>query len=171
MQSCKAIAILIHHSPIKQLTWHMDQPNLLLIQCAIPEPALHIWSGTWDAPRIITMPIGKVNGKLEASWLRSSRGEAHNVILSSQTQSVTAEISSTGEVIPAVPDVDVAAGSMGTGPDDMFDEGNSLDFSPIKIEGTNGFGTTLNESGPCFWMAEEGVEDTFHYRRQVKATG
>ena len=43
----------------------------------------------------------------------------------------------------------------GLGPDDMFDEGNSMDLSPIKISDLN---FTVEGTGG-------EVEDTFYYRR------
>lgn len=65
---------------------------------------------------------------------------------------------------------EAAALSLGTGPEDMFDEGHSLDFSPVKISnGTVDVGGGYNEEG--FGMTDEGVDDTFHYRRDVKAGG
>lgn len=58
----------------------------------------------------------------------------------------------------------------------MFDEGNSLDLSPIKIthdetlEVHDDFGDDNGDSGLGFGLGNEMVDDTFHYRRRIKAT-
>ena len=44
------------------------------------------------------------------------------------------------------------------GPEDMFDEGNSMDLSPIKLS-REGFGMGMR--------SEEEVDDTFDYRRHL----
>lgn len=54
----------------------------------------------------------------------------------------------------------------------MFDEGNSLDLSPIKIshstvEVSAAYGGDGDGSG--LGVTEEMLDDTFHYRRQVRA--
>ena len=60
---------------------------------------------------------------------------------------------------------------MGTGPEDMFDEGHSLDFSPVKISnGAVDLGCGHNDD-EGFEMTGEIVDDTFHYRRNFKAAG
>ena len=171
MQSGKAVAVMIHHSPIKQIAWHTTENDVLLMHCAIPEPAVHVWKSTWDIPRVIALPLEKANGKLEATWLQSCNGESYNILLAYQTQSAIAEISSTGDLIPVASNLDVPAELRDTGAEDLFDEGNSLDLSPIKIIGANGLRNTLHDSGSGFDMTEEGIDDTFHYRRHVKATG
>lgn len=56
----------------------------------------------------------------------------------------------------------------------MFDEGNSLDLSPIKISHStvevSAYGGDGDErSGSGFGFTEEMLDDTFHYRRQVRA--
>ena len=170
LQTGKAITVLIHHSPIRQLTWSPSQSTVLLIHCAIPEPAIHLWNSDWNEPIAMTLPLEKADGRLEASWLQSCKEDTFNVMLSSPTRSATARISGTGQLLPHMEEAGERLKCSGTGPEDMFDEGNSLELSPIKIEATAGFGS-LNDSGSAFSMGDEGIDDTFHYRRQVKATG
>ena len=60
----------------------------------------------------------------------------------------------------------------GSGPEDMFDEGQSLDFSPVRFDaGTAGYGSlegVIDAEG--MGMGESGlVEDTFRWRRGVGA--
>lgn len=53
------------------------------------------------------------------------------------------------------------------GPEDMFDEGNSLDLSPVKLPGS---GSQSNETTGLGLATQFGhsldVEDTFQFRRQ-----
>ena len=59
------------------------------------------------------------------------------------------------------------------GPEDMFDEGNSMDLSPIKLFG--GLGAVEAEDDSVgsglsgAWNVSGDVEDTFHFRRQTAA--
>ena len=167
------IDVLIHHSPIKQITWHPSQSDLLLTHCAIPEPAIHFWKTTWHAPKILMLSLPRIGGRLEASWLESSSDDSFNVMISSAHQYTTARVSSDGELFPEMIPPDAAALSIGAGAEDMFDEGNSLDLSPIKISHStvevSAYGDGDEHSGSGFGFTEEMLDDTFHYRRQVKA--
>lgn len=177
MKSGKAVAVLIHHSPVKHVAWHDQQSDSLLIHCAIPEPVVHLWKSTWDAPRVVTLQLERTGERLEASWLKSSEDDTYGILLSSTHRYTRACLFSNGEVMPELPSSSGAAISIRSGVEDMFDEGNSLDLSPIKLahdetfevherlEGAN------NHSGSSFGMANEMVDDTFHYRRHVKAAG
>ena len=95
-------------------------------------------------------------------------------MISSAHQYTTARISSDGELLPepTLPDA-AAALEIEAGAEDMFDEGNSLDLSPIKISHStvevSAFGDGDEGSGSGFGFTEEMLDDTFHYRRQVKA--
>ena len=145
----------------------MHQYDLLLMRCVIPEPSVHIWKSAWDHPKVITLPMEKVSGRLEASWLQSPHSDTYRILLSSQTQSTITEVSHTGEIVTAVSDPEIGAKSTATGAEDMFDEGNSIDLSPIKFEGSNG----AYFPGSGFDMTDDGIDDTFQYRRQARAMG
>lgn len=167
--------ILIHHSPVKQITWHHSQPDLLLIHCAIPEPAVHLWKTTWHAPRILSLPLPRRGGRLEVSWLENTSDDNFKLLITSAHQYTAARISSDGELLSEAISLEAAAAavSIEPGAEDMFDEGNSLDLSPIKISHStvevSGYenGDERVESGLGF--TEEMLDDTFHYRRHVKA--
>lgn len=62
---------------------------------------------------------------------------------------------------------------MEAGAESLFDEGNSFDLSPIKItrDETIGFEDGNDSMGSGFGMENEMVDDTFHYRRHVRAVG
>ena len=54
--------------------------------------------------------------------------------------------------------------------ENLFDEGNSLDLSPIKITRDETIGLD-DEERSGFVMENEMLDDTFHYRRHVRALG
>jgi len=176
LQTGGVVAVLIHHSPVKHMSWHPTESGLLLIHCAIPEPAVHLWKSTWDVPQIVTLPLRRKSGRLEASWLISPTSSQFNLMLTSTHQYITSLISSSGEVVPGAPGLSDGAQSRIVGAEDMFDEGNSLDLSPIKIthdetlEVPDPFGDGDDCSGLGFGLNNEMVDDTFHYRRHIKAT-
>ncbi|MCJ1306326.1 hypothetical protein MMC08_009146, partial [Hypocenomyce scalaris] len=72
METFAPAAILIHHSATKNIQWHPTISGLLLIQCTTEESVLHIWHTDWETPRIITMPLEKPGGKLQATWLQTT---------------------------------------------------------------------------------------------------
>ena len=173
LNTCTVMEVLIHHSPVKQIVWHPSQSDLLLIHCAIPEPAVHLWKTTWHAPRILSLPLPRRGGRLEASWLESSSDDTFDLLVTSAHQYTTARISSDGELLPDAISLEAAAVSIEPGAEDMFDEGNSLDLSPIKISHStvevSGYENGDERSGSGLGFTEEMLDDTFHYRRHVKA--
>ena len=93
-------------------------------------------------------------------------------MLSSARQYTTARISPDGDIIAeTMLPPDATALSIEAGAEDMFDEGNSLDLSPIKISHStvevSAFGDGDEGTGSGF--TEEMLDDTFHYLRQLKA--
>lgn len=59
------------------------------------------------------------------------------------------------------------------GPEDMFDEGNSMDLSPIKLfRGLGGMETREREDSTGSellgeWDVSGDLDDTFHFRRKA----
>ena len=113
-------------------------------------------------------------GKLNAHWLLNPDISQFSLLLSSTHQYNIALLSSAGEIVPQSENEDEElAGPIATGGETMFDEGNSLDLSPIKIA----HGETIDlqdgndSSGSGFEMGNEMVDDTFHYRRHIRAIG
>jgi len=170
LQTGRTIAILIHHCPIKQLIWHPTIPDLLLMHCAIAEPTMHIWKADWEVPRTITLPFARANGRLEVSWLQSLNDHTLRVMISSAHQYATAEISESGELLAGAPNLE-GGGAAVAGAEDMFDEGNSFDLSPVKFGATGASARLTNDTDSGFGLNDELLDDTFHYRRQIKASG
>lgn len=91
---------------------------------------------------------------------------AHNYIIGSPYESQSEETApvETEDVVLA-------------GPEDMFDEGNSMDLSPIKL--FRGLGATetkaqedsTNSELEGEWSGEGDLDDTFYFRRQISAAG
>ena len=147
------------------------------MQCAIAEPVIHLWKADWDAPQVVRLPLDRVGGRLEANWLQSCNTDSYGLMISSAHQHVTAQISKNADLISAVGEFDQGFKPVGTGAEAMFDEGNSLDLSPIKIahdetmEGYGGYDDDNEHSASSYGRGNEMVNDTFHYRRHVKARG
>lgn len=148
------VAVLIHHSPVKHLQWHKETGDLLLIQCAIPQPSLHFWCDRWVSPKVIAVDFERVQGRLEACWLRSADANSHCFFLSSASAYRIQSITDSGDVA-----ADTAPASNDLGPELFFDEGHSADFSPIKLDdlGSHRIGG--------FGAIDDVVEDTFQNRR------
>ena len=173
----RLITALIHHSPIKQIEWHPKIDDLLLIHCTIAEPVVHVWKNSWDTPKAFSLPFERAAAasRLVAAWLQAPASDDVVItMLSSSHDYATAHFNATdGSIVNPIASLlaepEAAALSMGTGPEDMFDEGHSLDFSPVKISnGIVDLGGGYEEEGG-FGMTGESVDDTFHYRRNIKA--
>ena len=119
------------------------------------------------------LPLPLTGGRLEASWLQNTNNDTFNIMISSAHRYTTARISSDGEVVAEAIPFEAAAMSIEAGAEDMFDEGNSLDLSPIKISHStvevSAYGDENDHSGSGFGFTEEMLDDTFHYRRHIKA--
>ena len=166
------IAILIHHSPVKRLIWHPKEADLLLIHCAIPEPSIHLWKSNWEAPRIISLPLDRRGGKLEANWLLSPQPSHFKIFLCSSLQFTSVLVSSCGQVIIQESNSsDGGARLANAEAEDMFDEGNSLDLSPIKITQDDTITCEDDDGSLNSGMGNEIIDDTFHYRRVIRFNG
>jgi WD40 repeat protein len=66
-----ATAVLIQHSPVRQLSWHPTNSSLLLIQCAHDEPTLYFYDTLNAVPFPLDIALQKASGKLEARWLHT----------------------------------------------------------------------------------------------------
>lgn len=139
-----AVAILIHHSPVKRVRWHPEIADLLLIQCNIVEPVIHLWNAAWEIPKVISLQLEKPGGKMEASWLLDEAVEIPILMLGNAHNYVIGQISRNGELASLPKKTEMTD----AGPEDMFDEGNSMHLLNVSDE----------------------VDDTFHYRRQAKSS-
>lgn len=164
------VAILIHHSPVKRVRWHPETANLLLIHCNIVDPVIHLWNAAWDIPKVISLQLNKVGEKMEANWLLDDSSDMYILMLGNAHNYVIGQISRNGELTSFSKKFETT----GAGAEDIFDEGNSLDFSPIKVSRDD---FTTAAGGDSFGFGHSGqrnvsdeVEDTFHHRRHAKAS-
>ncbi len=102
---------------------------------------------------------------MEVCWLHSEIKDAASLMLSSPQNYTTAHVMSNGQGILQP----LKAKSFGVGPEDMFDEGNSFNLSPIKISADGALTNSLEGSSghdqTGQWNLSEDVDDTFHYKR------
>lgn len=163
-----AAAVLIHHSSVKKVLWHPVINDLLLMHCNVAEPVIHLWNPAWKAPKVIRLPLLKLGGRMEASWLHVEASNSISLMVGNAQNYVDVHLDYDGELTSSFK----KAKLVGAGPEDMFDEGNSLDLSPIKILHDEPRGDTeddfLTYGQPGQWNVAEDVDDTFYYRRHVK---
>jgi WD40 repeat protein len=162
----KPLAILIHHSPIKSLQWHPSASELLLIHCAISQPLVHLWSSTWQIPRILDMPLEKPGIRTNASFVTTPVDSPVSVMLDNSRNLAVRSLAtreemfaSSGMTVPAI---------KGFGPEDAFDEGNSMDLSPVKFTADDFLAGGAGE-GETRWNMSDSMDDTFDFRKKVEA--
>ncbi|MCJ1378298.1 hypothetical protein MMC17_001395 [Xylographa soralifera] len=163
LESLTPHSILIHHSLVKSLQWHPEDPECLLIHCATEDSVVHLWQLSLDSPRIIPVPLSKPGGRTEASWVKSPDVNPGDlvVMLANTLNYALLHVSDAGGCDKTV-DTSFSAIVEDLGPEDMFDEGNSMDLSPIKLSHEQfvmGLESASNE-----------VDDTFDYRRHLAVT-
>ncbi|KAL8933691.1 MAG: hypothetical protein Q9216_006251 [Gyalolechia sp. 2 TL-2023] len=164
-KSGQSLAALIHHAPIKSIHWHPRLTDLLLIQCAIPEPTVYAWRLQWNAPKIFILSLKAPFGQLKSSWL-SYDDENIRYMLGNTEQYAIGQFTPDGEEALWQPNDECPDG---LGPEDMFDEGNSLDLSPVKMAED-----ASSDDTPALGLSTQlgytsAIEDTFHYRHQSQA--
>lgn len=83
-------------------------------------------------------------------------GNAHNY--------ATLSLSADGAILPEKE----SRGILDTEPDDRFDEGNSMDLSPIKLsqEDTTTKFPNVSPGSSDRWGGSDDLDDTFSYRRR-----
>ena len=100
---------------------------------------------------------------MEASWLLNETKDTPTLMLSNSQNYTTAQIMSNGHGILQP----LKAKLFGAGPEDMFDEGNSFDLSPIRVISEGSEGSSCHGQ-PGKWNLSADMDDTFHYKRQDK---
>ncbi|MCJ1427861.1 hypothetical protein MMC29_005767 [Sticta canariensis] len=115
-------------------------------------------------------PIGQTRWKDGGNWLLDEAIDMHTLMLGNAHNYVVGLISRNEEraALPKKTEITSA------GPEDMFDEGNSLDLSPIMVS----HGEASIEAGgdsPKFghsaqWTVSDKVDDFFHYRRHTRSS-
>ncbi|KZF24017.1 WD40 repeat-like protein [Xylona heveae TC161] len=65
------LTVLVHHSPIKSLSWHPTLPGLLMIRCAHDDGVVYLWEKNEGRPQIFSLPLEKLTGKYGAQWVNA----------------------------------------------------------------------------------------------------
>ena len=162
------VAILIHHSSVKNLQWHPIEADLLMIHCTTNDSAVHFWKLAWDIPRVIKCHLEKSGGRTEVHWVYSKRGESRRFMYANAQNYVLRHTDGEDEAQSDIPSLGPPTASINGGPEDMFDEGNSMDLSPIKIN-QHFYATNLQDDfteGGTEGVSEI-VDDTFDYRKRL----
>ncbi|KAI9817446.1 MAG: hypothetical protein M1827_001056 [Pycnora praestabilis] len=69
LENLAPLAIIVQHSPIKDVAWHPTIGGLLLIHCVREEGVIFLWNARWAEPRVVKLPMDKLTGKYEARWI------------------------------------------------------------------------------------------------------
>lgn len=164
-EAASAVSVLIHHAPIKRVEWHPLIADLLLIHCNLAEPVVHLWKSSWESPTIVNLFLDRLGGKIDATWLPNEAIGVPCMMLSNLHNYATAKISHHGKLIPWSGENERIC----SGPEDMFDEGNSLDISRMKNSQNEmtkeTLGDSLGNGVTGQWVVSDEVDDTFQYRR------
>lgn len=144
---CAPAAVLIHHSSVKKIQWHPTIADELLIHCNISQTAVHIWKATWKVPKVVSFHLKKSGGKMEAAWLGNNASNWQTLMLGDAQNYAIAHIDHEGELISSLKNGEIPY----LGPEDMFDEDN------------------LVETPHSVVSFDDQVDDTFDYRRHLKA--
>ena len=147
------------------------RPDLLWIHCVAEGTGLYLWSADWSTPRVLKLPLKIPYGSSEGSWIPTSTDGKIRLLFGDSQSRVICRIFDEGETsespFPVLFPVSPHRFST-AGPEDMFDEGNSMDLSPIKLstdhltrvieapEGSHAFGGN--------WDSED-MEDTFDFKQ------
>lgn len=154
---------------MKKIQWHPNEVELLLIHCNVAKPVIHLWNGAWKIPKVVNLSLDKLGGRMEAAWLVAEASDTLSLMLGNSHNHTVAGLSHDGSLSSWPKKGEIG----GEGPEDLFDEGNSLDLSPIKISHdtfTTEMGHVPLACGPYDpWNVTDDVDDTFHHRRYVKA--
>ena len=167
MDTLSLVAVLIHHGSIRGLQWHHENEGLLMIHCTTQDPVIHIWnSDSYSVPTIRKMPLEKLGGKTEAGWLCDAPKDKPRIILLN-AQNYAVQYAFEKDETSDLPSV---AQMVGLEREDMFDEGNSMDLSPIKLD--HDFARNIIDKSPengseAQWHMSDDVDDTFDYRRRL----
>ncbi|MCJ1308523.1 hypothetical protein MMC25_002176 [Agyrium rufum] len=195
LQSLTLTSVLIHHFPAVDILWHPRIPDLLLLHCAVTYPVLHLWSPTWATPRIIRFSLPKNAGRGLVSWLSES-SSSHPSGIAATTAAATSDeprprilyANAHNYAIVRIPTENEMTNESGNatsqimlrsgfttpsgersllGPEDMFDEGNSMDLSPIKLSTgtfTRVMGYRQDEEIQDGEIDDGSVDDTFDFK-------
>jgi len=159
-----AVACLIHHSPVRSVHWHPAIHDMVLLHCAVDQSIVYVWKVSSSSPRVLPIHLDRTGGRLEAYWVFTAAHESPRLMLGNAHNYTTLSLSADGAILPEKE----SGGTLNCEPDDRFDEGNSMDLSPIKLS-QEGMTTKFPDVSPGSsgrWGGSDDLDDTFSYRQR-----
>ncbi|KAI9878829.1 MAG: hypothetical protein M1830_010398 [Pleopsidium flavum] len=157
-------AILVQHSAVRSIQWHASCSDLLMLHCVNEDPLVYLWSSNWDQPRIVAIPLEKLAGRQDVRWIYTTSDQRPTMMFGDAQNYVVGSVRGEGAQTESSRKEYITAGN----PEPLFDEGNSMDFSPVKFlqeDSLDGFDVDSVDD------ISGVVDDTFHYRRYVAISG
>ncbi|KAI9730243.1 MAG: hypothetical protein M1834_006007 [Cirrosporium novae-zelandiae] len=170
LKSLAPKAILVHHAPVRNISWHPKQPDLIMFQCANKDPAVYHWNSKWEAPKITTVPLDKPGGRQEEKWIRTGRHQRPLFLYGNARNFVIGQIQEEGKepIFFGEPQKSPSPGR-GSSMSNRSKPMNGTSSKPQDI--TDAFDETLDwiegadSSGSGNILSE--VEDTFQFRKHI----
>lgn len=114
--------------------------------------------------------MGQIGARMEASWVPGTDEKRTTFLFGSSRSRVICRILNEGETLDSshmptrLPPMS-AAGFSERGPEDMFDEGNSMDLSPVRLS-TGTFTRAINFDEDMSMMeGNSEMDDTFDFKK------
>jgi WD40 repeat protein len=158
LTSLAPAAVLIHHSPVKSISWHPKRSDLLLISCSQDETVINLWNNTTLNPQVIPISTQKTSPRLDIKWLGDALSNSTAVLAGDNKKAVIVwpQGRSTADLIGE------------------FDEGESMDSVYEALVGPSpqkGNYRTSDDTELLVSEIEEDltevVDDTFMNRKQM----
>ncbi len=159
-----AVACLIHHSPVRSVHWHPTFHNLIMLHCAVDQAVVYVWKMSSNSPRVLPFHLDRTGGRLGDCWISTAANESPRLMLGNAHNYAFLSLSADGAILPERE----FKGTLDSEPDDRFDEGNSMDLSPVKLS-QDGMTTNFPDVSPGSsgrWGGSDDLDDTFSYRRR-----
>lgn len=135
-----------------------------MIHCAINQAVVYVWKMSSSSPHVLPFHLERTGGRLEACWISTVAHESPRLMLGNAHNYATLSLSADGTILPEKE----FRGILNTEPDDRFDEGNSMDLSPIKLsqDDTTTKFPNVSPGSSERWGGSDDLDDTFSYRRR-----
>jgi WD40 repeat protein len=75
------LAVMIQHSPVRQLSWRLQDPELLLIKCSQDDSTAYVWDTRTMTPEAIAVPFPKTTGRIDYRWITGSPGRGAQMLV------------------------------------------------------------------------------------------
>jgi hypothetical protein len=83
------LAVIIQHAPVRQLTWRLQDPELLLIKCSQDDPMANFWDTRTMVPQTIAVPFNKIAGRIDFRWIAGNPSRGAQVLVNDKQGFIT----------------------------------------------------------------------------------